>query len=262
MSDFEAPTTEPTGPTLQGLQSQVNNLSAQLQQVVTLLQQNLQHSPAPAAPNPPPEPTPTPSVPTASDFSSLTVKELAKQSLNLAEKQRLSGPENYQQWYQAISIQFRALQIPEFLEDPDSVSTRLSDPQKAALLLTLRNTLRNGPLDTIAYETDPAAAYKRLRLQYAPAQPVLRDELYKEFHSLRFDGSTTIVDFNARFNTIVSRLRGLGVEIAEIDQINHYFNVLEGQFSQWAERCKGLLRQEQWLYNTEGKATRLSLLYF
>jgi hypothetical protein len=201
-------------------------------------------------------------VPVASDFSSITVKELAKQSLNLAEKQRLSGPENYQQWYQAISIQFRALQIPEFLEDPDLVSGRLSDLQKAALLLTLRNTLKDGPLATIAFETDPTVAYKRLRLQYAPAQPVLRDELYREFHSLRFDGSTTVVEFNAKFNTIVSRLRGLGVEIAEIDQINHYFNVLESHFSQWAERCKGLLRQEQWLYNTEGKTTRLSLLYF
>jgi len=56
------------------------------------------------------------------------VKELAKQSLNLTEKQRLSGPENYQQWYQAISIQFRALQIPEFLEEPDLVTGCLSDP--------------------------------------------------------------------------------------------------------------------------------------
>lgn len=278
MTPSEGSHIEPTGPTLQGLQSQVNNLSAQLQQVVALLQQTLQHTMAPAppaapppgpppAPDPPSAPAPAPapapvSAPTASDFSSLTVKELAKQSLNLAEKQRLSGPENYQQWYQAISIQFRALQIPEFLEDPDLVSGRLSDPQKAALLLTLRNTLKDGPMATIAFETDPAVAYKRLRLQYAPAQPVLRDELYREFHSLRFDGSTTVVDFNAKFNTIVSRLRGLGVEIAEIDQINHYFNVLESHFSQWAERCKGLLRQEQWLYNTEGKTTRLSLLYF
>ena len=70
------------------------------------------------------------------------------------------------------------------------------------------------------------------------------------------------MDFNARFNTLLARLSALGVKIAEIDQINHYFNVLESHFSQWAERCKGLLRQEQWLYNTEGKTTKLSLLYF
>ena len=178
------------------------------------------------------------------DFSILTVRELAKQSLHLAEKQRLSGPENYQQWFQAISIQFRALQIPEFLENPEAISHRLSDPQKAALLLTLRNTLKDGPLSTIAFETDPVIAYRRLRLQYAPAQSTLRHDLYHEFHSLQFDGSTTIVDFNAKFNTIISRLRGLKVNIAKINQINHYFNVLKPHFPQWAERCKGLLQRE------------------
>lgn len=259
------------GPTLENLQHQVNALSGQLQQLLTLLQSapalqqpNPTTDPAPPAPPAPPVPLapPAPTTPPVSDFSSLTLKELAKQSLNLAEKQRLSGPENYQQWYQAISIQFRALQIPDFLEDPGSVSDRLSDPQKAALLLTLRNTLKDGPLATIAYETDPAVAYKRLRLQYAPSQPALRDDLYRQFHSLRFDGSTTIVDFNARFNSVIGRLRSLGVEIAEIDQVNHYFFVLESHFPQWAERCKSLLRQEQWLYNTVGKETRLNLLYF
>ena len=157
------------GPTLENLQHQVNALSSQLQQVLTLLQRApalQQPNPTPASPTPaPPAPAaPQPTAPSPSDFSSLTIKELAKQSLNLAEKQRLSGPENYQQWHQAISIQFRALQIPEFLDDPGSVSGRLSDPQKAALLLTLRNTLKDGPLATIAYETDPAEAYKRLRL--------------------------------------------------------------------------------------------------
>ena len=70
------------------------------------------------------------------------------------------------------------------------------------------------------------------------------------------------MDFNAQFNSIVGRLRSLGVEIAEIDQVNHYFFVLESHFPQWAERCKSLLRQEQWLFNAVGKETRLNLLYF
>jgi len=49
-------------------------------------------------------------IPTVRDeFSALTVKKLAKQSLSLPEKQYLSGPKNYQQWFQALSIQFRAL---------------------------------------------------------------------------------------------------------------------------------------------------------
>ena len=48
-----------------------------------------------------PQPPVTPILPAApalpaNKFSALTVKELAKQLLNLTEKQRLSGPENYQ----------------------------------------------------------------------------------------------------------------------------------------------------------------------
>ena len=89
------------GPTLENLQQQVTALSSQLQQVLTLLQKApalQQPNPVPPAPAPTPAPTATtaPIVPTPSDFSSITVKELAKQSLNLANKQRLLGPENYQ----------------------------------------------------------------------------------------------------------------------------------------------------------------------
>jgi hypothetical protein len=164
-------------PTLQGLQNQINALSSQLERLFAVLQSTQQQpvAPEPAPPiqpsSEPTQPNPVPVQPTATapaearkdDFSSLTVKELAKQSLNLAEKQRLVGPENYQQWFQAISIQFRALQIPEFLDNPSLVSSRLSDPQRTALLLTLRNTLREGPLETIAFETNPAVTYSRLK---------------------------------------------------------------------------------------------------
>ncbi|KAK4205870.1 hypothetical protein QBC37DRAFT_245310, partial [Rhypophila decipiens] len=100
-------------------------------------------------------------------FSGLLTRELAKQSLNLTEKEKLTGPDNYQAWIQGLSIQYRALGIPRFLEDPVGVSQSLNDPQKAALLLTIRNTLKEGPLSTIAYETDPAVALNTLINQYA-----------------------------------------------------------------------------------------------
>jgi len=72
-------------------------------------------------------------------------------------------------------------------------------------------------LTTIAFEEDPATAFKRLQAQYAPQQTVLRNELYQQFHSLRFDGSTTVVDFNAQFNTLVARLQALNVVIQPTD---------------------------------------------
>src|SRR5690349_13693745 len=92
------------GQSIQGLQAQINILETRLQQVLILLERNLptrtvqQPLPAtevPQAPQPPPKP---PSKPTtglpgsqATNFSTLTTRELAKQSLTLAKKQKLSG---------------------------------------------------------------------------------------------------------------------------------------------------------------------------
>ena len=96
---------ETSGPTLQSLQGQINAMAGQLQQVLRMLQ-NLA-LPAQRPPQPPVAPQPSqppvnpilPAAPVlpANEFSALTVKELAKQLLNLTEKQRLSGPKNYQQ---------------------------------------------------------------------------------------------------------------------------------------------------------------------
>src|SRR5512140_857730 len=243
-------------PIVQGLIQQVGQLTGQFQQLLQQMQiQNQRAAESIAA-------TAAAAAPPANDFGALTVKELAKQSLQLNDRQRLQGPENYQQWHQAISIQFRALQIPEFLDHPHAVNSRLSDPQKAALLLTLRNTLKEGPLATIAFETDPAVAYLRLQQQYSPAQSTLRHRLYNEFHSLQFDGSLSIVDFNAKFNTLATRLNALGAGIAESDQINHYFSILEGSFPQWSERNRALLRREEWLLETTGRPAETSLRDF
>ena len=135
------------GLSLHGLQAQINNIEDRLQQVIALLQhqasqapqvsQARQAPPAPPVPTPVPEPSPAPEPPrhSVADICALSPKEIAKQSLNFTEKQRLSGPENYQQWHQAIAIQFRAFQIPGFLENPDSINTLLTDAQRAALSL-------------------------------------------------------------------------------------------------------------------------------
>lgn len=169
---------------------------------------------------------------TAPSFGDLTARELAKQSLQLPEKSKLTGPNNYQQWLQAISIQLRALNIGDFLKAPLVTTLPLNDPERAALLLTLRNTIKEGPLATIAFEVDPAEAFLRLQAQYAPQQTVLRNELYSQFHSLKFDGSTSVVDFNALFNTLVSRLSTLKVEIQDEEQLSVYFAALEAHFPQ------------------------------
>ena len=73
--------------------------------------------------------------------------------------------------------------------------------------MSIRDILKDGPLSTIAFETDPGTAYKYLIRQYAPTQTTLRDTLYRDYYSLYFNGSLTIIDFNAKFNTLIFQLR-------------------------------------------------------
>ena len=72
--------------------------------------------------------------------------------------QKLKGPENFQNWKQMLSIQLRALKIPEFLKHPAVSIAAFSDSAKAALLLLLRSGLAIGPLKTISFDTDLAVA--------------------------------------------------------------------------------------------------------
>ena len=239
---YEPPT--PPAPSIADLQAQLAALATELQRVTQLNSQLQAQTQLPKGP-----PTETPKeaeelTAVLANISTHTTKELAKQSLYIPEKDRLSGPDNFQQWFQAITIQFTALQLDDFVTDPVGVTAKLTKPQKAAVLLTLRNTLKPDPLATIAYENDPGIVFTRLNTQYSPVQSTLRTELYKEFHRIQYDGSTGLVDFNAKFNTLANRLRGLGSIIEEIDQLNFYFDIMEPHFPQWAERSRAALRHD------------------
>jgi hypothetical protein len=176
--------------------------------------------------------------PRSTDFSVLAAKELAKQSLTLPTEQKLVGPENYEQWLQAVTIQFTALDIPHFVSDPETLVAGCTISARAGLLLVLRRTIADGPLATISYITDPAIAFRKLQQQYQPGAIAHRALLYSEFHSIQYTQGT-IVDFNAKFLALISRLKGLGVNLATQDCINQYFKALQQHFPQWVERARG-----------------------
>ena len=59
-------------------------------------------------------------------FNTGAIKELNKKVHSIPEGAKLKGPENYDQWKQALSIQFRALGLPEFIDNP-SLAGHLAD---------------------------------------------------------------------------------------------------------------------------------------
>jgi uncharacterized phage infection (PIP) family protein YhgE len=98
------------------LQTSINTLNSSRDSNMSGVQATKASSPSPnpLVPNDP-DPAPT------SALSGSVVKELSKKVYTFPEAYKLTGPENYDQWLQAVTIMFRALGLPGFVDDPESV---------------------------------------------------------------------------------------------------------------------------------------------
>jgi hypothetical protein len=178
-------------------------------------------------------------------FNSSQIKELNKRVYSFPEAAKLKGAENFDQWKQALYIQFRAFGLPEFLVDP-SVARGLPDPEQAILLMLLRDSCTEGPQAAITWQKLPEEAYRLLVKQYSHSAEIQRGYLYNKYHSLKFQGyKGTLEAFNAEFNNLLARLALSGVEIAPIDQVNQYLQALKTTFPGWAERQRFNMRSNR-----------------
>ncbi len=180
-----------------------------------------------------PEPSIPPIVPTIVSGTSLNdgiVKELSKKVNSFPEASRLKGPENFDQWKQALAIMFRALGLPTFISEP-SIAKGLGDPEQAVILMLLRDSCGPGPQAAISWLSDPTMAFELLIRQYSTSPELQRDSLYRKFHSLTFGSFTgSIADFNTEFNGLVARLQLIGVIFNPIDLVNQYLQCMEKVF--------------------------------
>ncbi len=141
-------------------QQQQFNILAELQNTVANLIQHLQgqQSPQQVPPDPfkPPEP-----VVIQVGLNKNVIKKLSKKVYSFPELYKLQGPENFDQWKQALTIMFRALDIAQFITDPNIKDT-LSDVDQVILLMLLRDSYATGPQIALAWQTVSVAAYKLL----------------------------------------------------------------------------------------------------
>jgi hypothetical protein len=163
-------------------------------------------------------------------FSGQLGKELSKKLYTFPESCKLTGPENYDQWLQSLNIMLTALGVSTFIRNFTEADT-LPDADQAMLLMLIRDSLGEGPQKHIAWAKGPSEAYTLLTQQYAMSADLQRDSLYREFHSLNFSEYTgSLVDFNAKFNSLLFRLRNVGASLQEVDTVNLYMKALEKSF--------------------------------
>jgi hypothetical protein len=99
------------------------------------------------------------------------------------------------------------------------------------LLMLIRDSLGEGPQKHIAWAKGPSEAYTLLTQQYAMSADLQRDSLYREFHSLNFSKYTSsLVNFNTKFNSLLFRLRNVRASLQEVDTVNLYIKALEKSF--------------------------------
>ena len=126
----------------------------------------------------------------------------------------------------------RAIGFYGFLENPE-LADGLNDSEQAILLMLLRDSLKANPQATIAWIQSPKEAYILLGEQYSYSLGLQRDSLYRDFHSLTFSGHpSNLAAFNAKFNSLISKLQLAGATVEPIDQINQYLAALEKAFPQ------------------------------
>ena len=77
------------------------------------------------------------------------VKELSKKFYSFLELYKLQKPENFNQWKQTLTIIFRALDIAQFITDPNIRDT-LSDANQTILLMLLKDSCTTGPQAALA----------------------------------------------------------------------------------------------------------------
>ena len=76
----------------------------------------------------------------------------------------------------------------QFIDNPE-VSNTLLNPEKALLLILLRDSLISTPANFIAWISTPKEACLTLQQQFSYSLGLQRDSLYREFYTLNFSSN-------------------------------------------------------------------------
>ena len=82
----------------------------------------------------------------------------------------------------------------------------ISEEQKTIALIIIRQSLSEKPLSLVLTEKDPGILLSQLKASYEGTGPVLRQQLYPQFHQLKFENYKTTIQVISEFEDILTRL--------------------------------------------------------
>ena len=185
--------------------------------------------------------------------SNTALKELSKKVYKFPMQAKLAGPDNYDLWQQSLYIMFRGLGLLNLFDDLNNLKT-LNDSDQAIILMLIKDSVTKGPKASISWYNDTYSAITILLNNYSLSSDLQQDSLTRKLYSIKFSNyKGSLTEFNAEFNNILNRLKLAKVDIPNIDQVNRYFQALEGSFPFWAERMRSNIRQAKALGQSTDK---------
>ena len=137
-------------------------------------------------------------------------------SANLPADQKLRGQENWITWYSSILTLLRLFELEKFFLSDTNYST-ITEPQKTVALIIIRQNLTEKPLSLVLTEKEPSVVFIILKASYEGSGPVLRQQLYLQFHQMKVENYKTTIQFISEFKDILIRLKDCGATIEDID---------------------------------------------
>ena len=153
----------------------------------------------------------------------------------MPKSHRLSGSSNWNTWKSSLLLYFKLLRIDNFFLKREEYAT-ISEEQKTLALLIVRQNLSDEPLSLIFDVTDPLQALDTLSASYEGTGPVLRQQLYIEFHNIRYEHYNSLNEFISSFKTYSKKLFNVGAKIEDIDLKTVFIAALSSSFPIWADR--------------------------
>jgi len=135
----------------------------------------------------------------------------------MPEKQRLSGSKNWYTWISTIQLYLKLIGLDLYFTD-DTAYSNITEIQKVQALLIIRQNLNDEALSLIFDESDPFKALRTLFSSYQGNGPVLRQQLYLEFHGIKFEYYNSLNEYISAFKGYTTKLSNVGAKIDDIDQ--------------------------------------------
>ena len=134
----------------------------------------------------------------------------------MLKEQRLSGSTNWINWVSTLRLYFRIINIEKYFIKDEEYENAPEATRNLALLIIRQNLLAE-PLSLVFDSTDPLEVLNTLSASYEGTGPVIRQELYMDFHTIKYEHYKSINEFISAFKTFTLKLSNVG---AKIDDIN------------------------------------------